>query len=57
MKHFSVFDIRGPRATAERRRRRVDTDCPAADLAACQLSSGVLPANAACPCGFLSQLY
>lgn len=57
MKRFSVFDIRGPRTIAERRRRHADTDCPAAGLAACQLSGSVLPANASCPCGFLSQPY
>ena len=57
MKRFSVFDIRGPRTIAERRRRHADTDCPAAGLAACPLSGSVLPANASCPCGFLSQPY
>jgi hypothetical protein len=57
MNRFSVFDIRGPRSSADRGRRCVERDCPTADLAACQLSGSVLPANAACPCGFLSQPY
>lgn len=57
MKRFAIIDIRGPWAPSPRGRRRTDTDCPDASLAACRLSGGVLPANAACPCGFLSQPY
>ena len=57
MKHFTIFDIRGPWALAGRNRRQADTAIPAAGLDVCQLSTSVRPANAASPCGFLSTPY
>lgn len=57
MKRFAILDIRGPWAPSRRGKRRADAGCPATGLDACQLSGSVLPANASCPCGFLSQPY
>ena len=56
MKQFSILDIRGPWASAGRSKRRTDADCAAA-VDACRLPGSVLPANAANPCGFISQTY
>lgn len=57
MNRFFTLDIRGPGGPVRRGRRQVEADCPSSVLAACQMAGGTMPANAACPCGCLSQPY
>ena len=57
MNRFFTLDIRGPWGSVRRGRRQAAPDCPTSVLAACQLAGGTMTANAACPCGCLSQPY